>query len=336
MNIKGIAVHPDEGEPINSPPILLFDTQQYNKRLKTLNRDQIQTTSSFIESAIRVKKLIDRDQIAIIKSKLNISHPNFKLVTDTIFDNLLLSALSPTKGIHFRPILILGEPGIGKTFYCNRLSSELDVPKIDIDFSTTTSGFVLSGTSSKWGNASVGAICKMLMTEEVINGVVVIDEIEKAGDSPGSGGNPINSLLTLLEPHSAKFFRDEFLDIPIDASHLNYIATANDVSDLPPQIKSRFTIFEVKKPTKEEVVEIARNAYKNILDDLEIDDIFTPSLSEECVKLVAVEGDARTLKKVITNAIISAVKCDRLEVIPADVVIIPEERVTKNPMGFMT
>jgi ATP-dependent Lon protease len=323
-----------EKEKIN-PTITIVNNQKLQKRIKSLGREQINVVREFLESPVRDKQVIDRDQIIIAKNYLNKAHPNFHEVTEAIFDNLLLSTLSPTKGISFQPILILGEAGIGKTFYCKSLANLLDLPKLDIDFSTTTSGFVLSGTSSKWGNSSVGAICRMLMTETVANGLVVIDEVDKSGDSPGMGGNPINTLLTLLEKHSAQDFKDEFLDVPIDASHLNYIATANDISHLPPQILSRFTVIKVEVPNFDEMLAITDYAYGAILREMEIEDVFEDTLSYACIEAISEQGNVRNLKKKITNAIISAVKNHRFYVELSDIDVSDKQKQTGSSIGFL-
>lgn len=311
----------------------LFDASKYREKVKTLNREQSLTLSGFIPEPIRTRVKINRSQVELLRRELNDFHPNFKSVTNYIFDNLLLSTISKTKGISFQPLLLVGSPGIGKTFYTNKLASILDLPKIDIDFSTATSTFVLSGTSSKWGNSSAGAICKMLMTEKVANGIVIIDEIDKAGGQ-SSGGDPINALLNLLEPHTAAHFSDEFLEVPMDASHLNYVATANDISNLPAPVLSRFTIFHVEKPSILEIQKITKLAYKDLIKELEISTVFPADLDKDVVMTLGELNDIRALRKLLTNALVHAVKDNRVYLKSEDIIDY-DTHVPRQRMGFL-
>jgi ATP-dependent Lon protease len=57
----------------------------------------------------------------------------------------------------------------------------------------------------------------------------------------------------LLEPITSVTTTDISVGLTFDASHVNWIATANDVSRIPASIQSRFKIFHVDLPTTAEV-----------------------------------------------------------------------------------
>lgn len=317
----------------------VFDKALCKCRLEELNPEQKIITKNFIIDPARVKIKIDKKIIEDNRALLNQEFPNFRAVTNKIFDNLLLTTLSETKGINFQPLLMVGEPGIGKTYYTSRLTALLEVPKIAIDLSTATSGFVFTGTSSKWGNASVGNIAKLLMTQKVCNGIVILDELDKTKSGFSNGSDPLLALLSLLEQHSAKEFRDEFLEFSIDAAELNYIATANDISEIPNYILSRFDICQIKKLDDAQIKDIAKTTYTNLLTELEIEDTFSSELSQPSIDEICNVSDVRQLKKVITNAMVSAARDSRLCILKKDVVMSlegfePVEKA-KLPIGFV-
>ena len=92
--------------------------------------------------------------------------------------------------------------------------------------SSLTAGWILSGASAQWKNAKPGKVFDALVNGDYANPVIVVDEIDKAGGD--SQYDPLGSLYTLLEHDTACDFVDEFAEVPIDASDVVWIATAND------------------------------------------------------------------------------------------------------------
>jgi ATP-dependent Lon protease len=319
--------------------INLFENESCQKRIDELNPEQKLIIRNFIVDPVRVKFKLKQDEIERKRHALNQMFPNFIAVTDKIFDNLLLTSISKTKGVKFGPLLMVGEPGVGKTYYTSVLTQQLSLPSIASDFSTTSAGFVLTGINSKWGNASVGNIAKLLMTEKVCNGVIVLDELDKARTSFSNAPDPLLSLLSLLEQHSAKMFRDEFLEFTIDAAELNYIATANDISDLPDYLLSRFDVCQISKLNDKDIRKVAKQTYANLLTELEIEDDFSSSLSRSAIAEICNVADVRLLKKVISNAMVLAVRHGRFTVNKGDVKDsisqLPEVKPSKRPIGFL-
>ena len=59
---------------------------------------------------------------------------------------------------HLPPMLLLGEPGIGKTHFARRLAHLLGTGFGFVPMSSLTAGWVLSGASSQWKNAKPGKV----------------------------------------------------------------------------------------------------------------------------------------------------------------------------------
>ena len=137
-------------------------------------------------------------------------------------------------------MLLLGDPGIGKAHFGRRLAQLLSTGFGFVSMSSLTAGWVLSGASSQWKNAKPGKVFDTLLHGDYANPVMVIDEIDKAGSDPQY--DPLGALYSLLEHDTAMNFIDEFVEIPIDASSVVWIATANDASRIPEPILNRMNV----------------------------------------------------------------------------------------------
>jgi ATP-dependent Lon protease len=188
--------------------------------------------------------------------------PNFADVTDELRKSLAL-ALSGNEPVQFTPILLLGEPGIGKTHFARRLAQLLGTGYEFVSMSSLTAGWILSGASSQWNNAKAGKVATALIEGDYANPLIVLDEVDKAGGD--SRYDPMGALYSLLEHDTAKAFRDEFVDIDMDASNVLWIATANDESRLPEPILNRMNVYEVPRPDAEQTRGIAARLYAEII-----------------------------------------------------------------------
>lgn len=142
-------------------------------------------------------------------------------------------------------ILLLGVPGSGKSFLTRAIADELEAPHLALDVSRLFSGTV--------GSSEQNVRNVILQVEAFGKCVLRIDEIEKAfaGASGYSGDSGVTkrmfgSFLTWMAEKTSPVF---------------IVATANDVSSLPPELlrKGRWDeMFFIDLPTLGERVEIWR------------------------------------------------------------------------------
>ena len=151
--------------------------------------------------------------------------PNFWRVIDDLRKYLAL-AIAGNEAVQFTPILLLGEPGLGKTYFAKKLAHALGTGFEFVSMSSLTAGWVLTGASAQWHNARPGKVAQTLVEGDYANPVVVLDEVDKAGGDHRY--DPMGALYGLLEPDTALHFKDEFIDVDMDASHILWVATAND------------------------------------------------------------------------------------------------------------
>lgn len=190
------------------------------------------------------------------------SCPNFAEVIDDLKKYIALS-VAGNEPMSFTPILLLGEPGIGKTHFARELAARLGTGHEFVSMSSLTAGWVLSGASSQWNNARPGKVAHTLVHGDYANPIVVLDEIDKAGGD--ARYDPMGALYSLLEHDTARAFKDEFIDVDIDASHILWVTTANDERSIPEPILNRMNVYEVPRPDHDASLCIAGALYREIV-----------------------------------------------------------------------
>lgn len=188
--------------------------------------------------------------------------PNFSEVIDDLKKYVALS-VAGNEPMSFTPILLLGEPGVGKTHFARELAQSLGTGHEFVSMSSLTAGWILSGASSQWSNAKPGKVAHTLVHGEFANPIVVLDEVDKAGGD--SRYDPMGALYGLLEHDTARHFKDEFVDIDMDASHILWVSTANDERSIPEPILNRMNVYEVPRPDRDAARRIAAALYRDIV-----------------------------------------------------------------------
>jgi ATP-dependent Lon protease len=187
--------------------------------------------------------------------------PNFTEVLDDIRKQLAL-CVDSADSVELPPMLLLGEPGIGKTYFARRISQLLGTGFGFVPMSSLTAGWILSGASSQWKNAKPGKVFATFLNGEYANPVMVVDELDKA--SAESQYDPLGALYELLEADTAMRFVDEFAEVPIDASGAVWVATANDAARIPEPLLDRLHVYEIEPPDAEGAARIALSIYREI------------------------------------------------------------------------
>lgn len=186
--------------------------------------------------------------------------PNLHEATRFVMDQLAL-AQRDGKRLSLSPLLLVGPPAAGKTWWAEQLAQALGVTSELIPMGSVTSSFELAGNTSSWNAARPGRILRTFIGSTRASPVFVLDEVEKI-----SAGNydPAPVLLHLIEPLSAARFRDEFFDAEFDVSRSIFIATANDPNRMDPALRSRFREIFVRAPTRDERAPIIASLWQDI------------------------------------------------------------------------
>jgi len=276
--------------------------------------------------------------------QLAFSFPNFKSVIDFYIKQLALQLLSPNVAFSAEPVLIIGGPGIGKTAFTHALSRVIQTPCEIISLSTATSGFILAGSSPAWAEGRPGKIIEKLARNKIANPLIMLDELDKVGGD--NRYDPIGSLYQLLEKETAKTFVDEGLEIATDCSHIVWMATANQEDLIPEPILSRFTVFNVRTPTKDEMKKVVNSIYNNVVKENDWGAFFDIEISPCAVdNIIDGEVTPRRIQQVIKEAC-AQIALEHMYInkkqlprtrqfkLKAEHILI-EKVPTKTPMGFM-
>jgi hypothetical protein len=96
--------------------------------------------------------------------------PNFKSALDEIKRQIALAA-SSSDDLDVMPMLIWGDPGIGKTKFAKEVAKMISTGFSMCPMSSLTAGWIFSGASSQWKSAKPGA--------EILRGKRFIDFFER-------------------------------------------------------------------------------------------------------------------------------------------------------------
>jgi ATP-dependent Lon protease len=239
--------------------------------------------------------------------------PNFTGVLDDLKKYLAL-AIASGEPTQFTPLLLLGEPGLGKTHFAKKLSQALGTGFEFVSMNSLTAGWILSGASSQWQNARPGKVAQTLIQGEYANPLMVLDEVDKAGGDQRY--DPMGALYGLLEPDTAVHFQDEYLEVDMDASHILWIATANDEATIPEPIMNRMNVYMIERPDADGSRKIALSVYQAILDQHNWR--FPHEPSDNVLDKLS-EIPPRDMRKLLLDAFGNARLADRDQLLPEDI-----------------
>lgn len=170
----------------------------------------------------------------------------------------------------FRPLLLCGEVGSGKSRFARRFCEVLGLTIWRVD-GGQADGSTLAGTDRRWHSAEPCHPLLAMVRGGNANPAILIDEIDKASTRTDYG-RLWDSLLGLLEPETSSSYPDPALQIPLDLSHVSYLATANVLDPLPSPLRDRFRIVKFPQPTVHDLDALLPALLRSLAAERNLDD----------------------------------------------------------------
>lgn len=191
--------------------------------------------------------------------------PNFRGPIRMLRNALALSSATGQPA-RVPPMLLLGPPGVGKTYFSRNVAELLGSAHAAVQFDQPNGGSTLRGLDAHYGNSEPGLLFNLIALGEHANPVVLLDEVDKSATGSDRGNsNPLAQLLGALERETAGRIVDASLDVEFDASLTTYIATANVQDGLGAPLLSRMEVFSIAPPSRTDSAEVARAIVARVL-----------------------------------------------------------------------
>lgn len=217
----------------------------------------------------------------------------------SVVDNVL-EGLDGRAKVYFRPTILLGAPGSGKTEFAKRLSKELAAP-FEVISCGGLSDSAIGGTARRWSSGEPSLAIMAVRRHQSAGPIIILDEIDKIGTSRNNG-NVHDVLIGLYEPVTSRCWHDPYIQASCDLSHLSWLMTANSIEPIPGALRDRCRILRFPTPGADHLPTLA----PRILEQLYIDAGYDPRWAKplegfelDALAKVWSGGSIRKLKRVV-------------------------------------
>jgi ATP-dependent Lon protease len=243
--------------------------QQAERELSRLERlgdsnAEAATIRTYLEWLVAVpwsKRSEERLDPVFAREVLDADHEGLDDVKKRITEYLAVRKLRTERGMTDTRrsgaiLTLIGPPGTGKTSIGESIAKATGRQFVRMSLGGVRDEAEIRGHRRTYIGALPGRLVRALRDAGTMNPVILLDEVDKIGAD--WRGDPSAALLEVLDPAQNHAFRDHYLDVELDLSHVLFIATANVAESIPGPLYDRMEVIRFDGYTTSEKVAIAR------------------------------------------------------------------------------